>query len=95
MEEFRAIADRLALTLINRGQLSTKDFEAREGGAVMLAPTARKTVLIAYQERKQENLAHPLLAESIPLGLVPQIQARLMARTLRGDLPDYLPFLVR
>lgn len=95
MEEFRALADRLALALVNRGQLAGRDFVEREGGAVLLAPDARKTVLVAYQERKQETLSHPLLAEPVPLGLVPYVQARLLARTLRGDTPDYLPFTVR
>ncbi len=95
MEEFRAFADRLALSLINRGQIGPNDFVAREGGAVLLEGEARKTVLVAYQERKQENLSHPLLAESVPWGLLPHIQARLLARTLRGDTAEYLPYLVR
>lgn len=95
MEEFRALADRLVLSLINRGQITAGDFVEREGGAVMLQGDARKAVLVAYQERKQENLSHALLKEPVLLGLVPHIQARLLARTLRGDIPDYLPFLVR
>ena len=95
MEEFRCFADRLALSLINRGQLGADDFVEREGGAVLLEGDARKTVLVAYQERKQESLSHPLLAESLPFGLLPHIQARLLARTLRGDTGDYLPYLVR
>lgn len=94
MEEFRAVADRLALSLVNRGQLGSRDFEVREGGAVMLAPDSRKIVLVAYQERKQEALAHPMLAEKVPLGLIPHVQARLLARTIRGDIPEYLPFMV-
>lgn len=95
MEEFRSFADRLALSLINRSQLTAADFVLREGGAVNLADDARKTVLVAYQERKQENLSHPLLSETLPCGLLPHLQARLLARTLRGDAPDYLPYLVR
>ena len=95
MEEFRYFADRLALSLINRGQLDPDDFVEREGGAVLLEGEARKTVLIAYQERKQESISHPLLAESLPFGLLPHVQARLLARTLRGDVADYPPFLVR
>lgn len=95
MEEFRAIADRLALTLINRGQLNADDFIEREGGAVLLEGDARKTAVIAWQERKQEVLTHPLLEQAIPLGLAPLVQARLLARTLRGEMPDYLPFLIR
>ncbi|HMW17387.1 MAG TPA: type I-C CRISPR-associated endonuclease Cas1c [Accumulibacter sp.] len=95
MEEFRYFADRLALSLINRGQINTSDFVERPGGAVLLEGDARKTVLVAYQERKQESLTHPLLAESLPFGLLPHVQARLLARTLRGDNAEYLPYLVR
>lgn len=95
MEEFRFFADRLALSLINRGQLDAEDFIEREGGAVLLDGDARKAVLVAYQERKQENLSHPLLAEPLPFGLLPHVQARLLARTLRGDADEYLPYLVR
>ena len=94
MEEFRYFADRLALSLINRGQLDVDHFVVREGGAVLLEDDARKTVLVAYQERKQENTSHPLLSEPLPFGLLPHVQARLLARTLRGDSDEYLPYLV-
>lgn len=96
MEEFRAVlADRLALTLINRGQISPDDFDLREGGAVNLHGDARKTVVVAYQERKQEELTHPLLETKTPLGLLPMLQARLMARSIRGEMESYVPFLAR
>ena len=95
MEEFRPWADRLALTLINRGQLSVKDFAVREGGGVSLSPDARKAVVVAYQERKRDEITHPLLAQSVPLGLVPLVQARLLARALRDDAAPYVPFVVR
>jgi CRISPR-associated protein Cas1 len=95
MEEFRSFADRLALTLINRGQIAGSDFVEREGGAVLLEGDARKAVVVAWQERKQEELTHPLLAQAIPLGLAPLVQARLTARTLRGEMDAYLPFLVK
>ena len=95
MEEFRPFADRLALTLVNRAQLSATDFDEREGGAVLLQGDARKAVVVAYQERKQEALTHPLLAESVPLGLVPLVQARLLARHVRGEAEAYLPFQMR
>lgn len=96
LEEFRApLADRLAVTLINRGQLRAGDFEASEGGAVLLNDAGRKTVITAYQTRKQDTLRHPLLDSEAPIGLLAQVQARLMARHLRGDLPDYLPYLHR
>lgn len=96
MEEFRAIiADRLALTLINRGQIGWNDFVEREGGAVSLEGEARRAVVVAYQERKQEEVTHPLLDTKMPIGLLPQIQARLLARHIRGETESYLPFLVR
>ena len=93
MEEFRPWADRLALTLINRGQLEADDFALREGGGVLLEPDARKRVVVAYQERKRDEINHPLLAQSVPLGLVPLVQARLMARALRDDSAPYVPFV--
>ena len=95
VEEFRPLADRLALTLVNRGQLRDSDFATREGGAVSLEGDARKAVVVAYQERKQELLTHPLLAESVPLGVVPLVQARLLARHVRGEAPTYVPFAVK
>ena len=96
MEEFRAaIGDRLALSLINLGQLKKKDFEVMETGAVKMSDDARKTLLVAYQKRKQDEILHPFLNERIPLGLVYHIQAMLMARWLRGDLDGYPPFVWR
>jgi CRISP-associated protein Cas1 len=95
MEEFRPWADRLALSLVNRQQVSANDFDRREGGAVLLQGDARKAVVVAYQERKQEALQHPLLQEAVPLGLVPLVQARLLARHLRGEVPVYAPFSMR
>ncbi len=95
VEEFRPWADRLALTLVNRGQVSANDFDLREGGAVLLQGEARKTVVVAFQERKQDSLTHPLLAEPIPLGVVPLVQARLLARHVRGETKGYLPIAVR
>jgi CRISP-associated protein Cas1 len=95
MEEFRPFADRLALTLVNRAQVSASDFAQREGGAVLLEGDARKAVVVAYQERKQEVLSHALLAESVPLGVVPLVQARLLARRVRADAELYVPFAMR
>jgi CRISPR-associated protein Cas1 len=93
MEEFRPLlADRLALTLINRRQINAGDFVDRPGGAVFLKDDARKLAVTAYQERKQEVLVHPLLEASIALGLAPFVQARLLARNVRGDAESYLPF---
>lgn len=94
VEEFRPLlADRLALSLINRKQLNERDFRALDNGAVLLKEDARKTVLSAYQERKREELRHAFLEEKAPIGLFPAIQAQLLARHLRGDLDAYPPFL--
>ena len=101
MEEFRPFADRLALTLVNRAQVTEKDFALREGGGVTLLPEGRKAVVVAFQERKQEHIQHPLLAQPIALGLVPLVQARLLARAIRGELDaqrqacGYVPFMPR
>lgn len=95
MEEFRPWADRLALTLVNRGQLQARDFVLREGGGVALQPDARKAVVVAFQERKKEEIAHPLLAQSLSLGLIPLVQARLLARAIREDGAPYVPFVAR
>lgn len=93
MEEFRPVlADRLALSLLNRRQLRARDFETRDGGAVLLTDAGRKTVLTAWTERKKEERRHPFLEETAPLGLVPHIQAHLLARHLRGDLDAYPPW---
>jgi CRISPR-associated protein Cas1 len=93
MEELRPIfADRLVLSLVNRRQLRAKDFETRDGGAVLLTDDARKTVLTAWQERKKEERQHLFLEEKIPLGLVPYTQALLLARHLRGDIDAYPPW---
>ncbi len=90
MEEFRApLAERTALTLINRGQLKPRDFRREETGGVFLTDEARKTVLTAWQERKRTTLRHAFLDETVPLGLIPQLQAQLLARHLRGDLDAY------
>jgi len=96
LEEFRSvIADRLALTLINRGQIQANHFDKRDGGAVLLNDEGRKAVIAAYQERKQETLTHSVLDQQMPIGLLPHIQARLLARYLRGDAPAYVPYLHR
>jgi CRISPR-associated protein Cas1 len=94
VEEFRPLlADRLALSLLNRKQLGEGDFVTLDNGAVILKDDARKTVLTAYQERKREDLRHVFLEEKLPIGMFPAIQAQLLARHLRGDLDAYPPFL--
>lgn len=96
LEEFRPIlADRLVLSLINRHQVKPEDFIEYEGGAVYLVEKARKEVIMAYQRRKQDEVHHRVLDKKIPLGLLPHVQARLLARHLRGDIPEYPSFLYR
>ncbi len=93
MEELRPVlADRLALSLVNRRQLRASDFERQDSGAIFLKDDARKIVLAAWQERKKDERLHPFLDEKAPLGLVPHIQAQMLARHLRGDLDAYPPW---
>ena len=94
MEEFRPVlADRLVLTLINRRQVAARDFEAKETGAVYLTERGRRTVIEAWQKRKQEIAQHPFVGERASWGFFPHFQARLLARHLRGDLNAYPAFL--
>lgn len=94
MEEFRPwLADRLAVTLINRQQIGPNHFREREGGAVEFTDAGRKVVIKAYQERKQDEMQHALLEQNARLAQMPFLQARVLARHLRGDLPDYVPML--
>jgi CRISPR-associated protein Cas1 len=96
MEEFRAlVADRLVLTLINRRQVGAKGFATDPGGAVSMDDATRRTVVAAYQERKREEVRHPVLDETVPVGLLPHLQARLLARTIRGDLTEYPALVLR
>jgi CRISPR-associated protein Cas1 len=94
MEEMRAwFADRLALSLVNLRQLAASDFTRAETGGVYLTEAGRKTVLTAYQKRKQDEIQHPFLGEKTTVGLVPYLQALLLARYLRGDIDGYPPFV--
>ncbi|MDR2104302.1 MAG: type I-C CRISPR-associated endonuclease Cas1c [Deferribacteraceae bacterium] len=96
LEEFRAwFADRLVLSLINRKQVKLSDFTVEASGAVRLSDEARKLLLNSIQERKQENIIHPFIAEETPVGLLPHLQAQLLARHIRGDIKEYPPFLAR
>ncbi len=96
MEEFRPwLADRLAITLINRKQITADDFDFREGGTVEFTKAGRKAVISAYQTRKQDVLTHPLLDQEFRIGQLMLVQARILARHLRGDLAEYLPFVPR
>jgi len=94
MEELRPyVVDRLVLSLINRQQLTSKDFIQKETGGVIMKEDARKTVLEAWQNRKREEITHPFLEEKINIGLLPHVQALLLARHLRGDLENYPPYI--
>jgi CRISPR-associated protein Cas1 len=96
MEEFRPLlADRLALTLVNRQQVKPEGFVTREGGAVQMDEATRRAVLAAYQQRKREEVTHPLLEQKTPVGRLPFLQARVLARHLRGDLPAYVPCVLK
>ncbi len=94
MEEFRPfLADRLALSLINMRRVQDKGFDKSETGAVLMKDETRKTVLVAYQERKQEEIVHPFIDEKVSIGLLFHVQALLLARFIRGDLDGYPPFI--
>lgn len=94
MEEFRApVADRVCLSLVNRRQLSASDFRTEPTGAVLLSESGRDAVLKAFQERKRITLRHPFLDETMSLGLMPQVQAQMLARHLRGDIDGYPSYL--
>lgn len=94
MEEFRPfLADRLVLSLINLRQVQDKEFRKMESGAVLMDDDARKKVLVAYQERKQQEILHPFIEEKASIGMLFHIQAQLLARHLRGDLDGYPPFI--
>lgn len=96
MEELRPVlADRVTLSLFNRRQLDARSFKTFDNGAVLLTDDARKTVLQVWQERKRDEIRHPVLDENIPIGLLPRVQAQLFARHLRGDHAAYLPYLWR
>ena len=96
MEEFRPLtADRLVLALINRKEVPPDGFKIREGGAVEMDDATRKAVVSAYQQRKQEEVTHPLLGQKARLGLLPYLQAKLLARHIRGDIPEYPPCVLK
>jgi CRISPR-associated protein Cas1 len=96
MEELRpVVADRAIVTLINRQQLTPRDFVHHEGNTVTIREDGRKLILAHLSERRKEEVTHPLTARKTPLGLVPHVQARLLAQHLRGDRPHYPPYLHR
>ncbi|MCZ7586937.1 MAG: type I-C CRISPR-associated endonuclease Cas1c [Deltaproteobacteria bacterium] len=96
MEEFRAVlVDRMVFAMVNRRQIAKEDFEVTDAGTVSFRDGARKAYLVEYQNRKAEKIVHPIVNETAAWALVPHIQARLLARTIRGDLDEYPAFPVR
>ena len=96
VEELRAFfVDRLVITLINTGQITKKDFLKKEGGGILMTDECRKKLLGIWQERKREEINHPIIDEKIEIGLVPYVQSQLLARHIRGDMDEYPPFICR
>lgn len=94
MEEMRPyMADRFVLSLINRKQVSPKGFKSKDDGAILMNDRTRRDFIVAWQNRKKDEINHPFLNEKIPVGLIPYVQAMLLARNIRGDMVDYPPFL--
>jgi CRISPR-associated protein Cas1 len=95
MEELRpAFADRVALALINRRQISAQSFRAESSGAVRMDDATRRSVLVEWRERQRDTVTHPLIGEQVTLAQVPHVQARLLARFIRGDLDEYPPYVI-
>ena len=94
MEELRGVfAERLVVSLINNREITAKHFQKQPGGAVFMNENGRKILLNAWQTKKRDQITHPYLGEKLHWGLVPYVQALLLARYLRGDLDGYPPFL--
>ena len=96
MEELRAyLGDRLVLSLINRKQITIKDFLQQGDEGIIMTDSGRKTIISAWQNRKKEQITHPYLNEKVSIGLLPYIQSMLLARFIRKDLDDYPVFLIK
>lgn len=96
MEEFRPLlADRLAVALVNLGQVTAEGFAIREGGGVEMSEGTRRTVVQAWQKRKNEEVTHPLLDQKMRIGMLMFVQARMLARFIRGDVPQYMPCVMK
>jgi len=96
VEEFRTlVADRLVLSLINLKQVQVTGLDSQPGGAVLMTEATRRTVLTALTQRKREEVTHPLLGGKVTIGLLPHLQARLLARHIRGDLEDYPALVIK
>ena len=93
VEETRCIVERLVLSLLNLQIIGEKDFERQISGAVWLNDEGRKKVLTRWQEKKRSVMPHPYLKQKIPVGLLPYVQSNLLAKYVRGDIEEYIPFL--
>jgi Uncharacterized protein predicted to be involved in DNA repair len=95
MEELRPfMADRLALSMVNLQQINGSQFHKKENGGIIMSEAGRNEVISAWQKKKQDEITHPYLNEKIPVGLLPYVQAMLLARYLRGDIDGYPPFFM-
>ena len=96
IEELRSyMVDRFVISMINLKKINHKDFISKEGGAILMTDDGRKKILTAWQERKKERIIHPYINEKIEIGLIPYVQAQLLARFIRGDMGEYPPFLCK
>lgn len=96
MEEMRAyMVDRPVISMINLNYITKKDFYIKEGGGVLMTDEGRKKILKYWQDRKKEIITHPFLNEKIEIGLIPYVQSQLLSKFIRGDLPEYYPFLIK
>lgn len=95
IEELRSyMVDRFVITMINKKQITKGNFIKKENGSVIMDDDGRKIILTAWQDRKREEIIHPFLKEKIMIGLIPYVQAQLLARYIRGDLDEYPPYLI-
>jgi CRISPR-associated protein Cas1 len=95
VEEFRPMADRLAITLINRKQVTKEDFQERPGSVYNFTEAGKKKILAALQERKQDEITHGMLNQKMSIAQLPPIQAQILSRVIRGDIDEYKPFIWR
>ncbi|MCI1654706.1 MAG: CRISPR-associated endonuclease Cas1 [Lachnospiraceae bacterium] len=95
VEELRAVVERFVISLLNLRIIGEKDFEKQISGAIWLNDTGRRKLLEKWQEKKRSTLRHPVLKENIPYGLLPYVQSNLMAKYVRGEMDEYIPFLIK
>ena len=89
------MVDRPVISMINLKYITKKDFYLKEGGGVLMTDDGRRKILKYWQDRKKEIITHPFIDEKIEIGLIPYVQAQLLSKYIRGELPEYYPFLIR